>query len=376
MNAKRSLFFRLMIITAVIVVVLLVAVFLFMRHPRFGGQPTGERLALMQASPNFRDGKFRNRVEKPILSEGTNMFKELYSTLFEEHPRRSPAAPIPSVRTDLKAIPRNRNVFVWFGHSSFYLQVDGVRILADPVFSGAASPIPGAVKAYSGSDAYTVEDLPEIDYLLLSHDHYDHLDYAVAKALQSRVKHVVCGLGAGAHYERWGYTPGQIIEKDWGGEVAVRPGFTIFTESTHHGSGRGFTTDQALWLAFFIDAPSLKLYYSGDGGHDDRFERLARKFPRIDWAIMECGQYDKAWQSVHQLPEEVAAAGTTLRAKNLIPVHHSKFTLAKHPWDEPLEAMTALSAGRDYRLVTPLIGEIVDLDDPNQVFTSWWKNVK
>lgn len=375
MKTKRGRFFQLMILVFVLLAALFVAGLIFLRHPRFGAKPAGERLARVEASPHYRDGRFHNRIERPVLTEGTNIFKELYKTLFKKFPRRSPGSPLPSVRTDLKRLPRDRNVLVWFGHSSFYLQLDGVRILVDPVFSGAASPIPGSVKAYAGSDVYTVADMPDIDYLLLSHDHYDHLDYAVAKALRSQVKHVVCGLGAGAHYERWGYAPTQIIERDWGGQVAVAPGFTLFIEPTHHSSGRAFAQDLTLWVAFVIQAPSLTLYYSGDGGSDDRFELLAKKYPRIDWAVMECGQYNKAWQSVHQLPEEVVSSVVTIGAKHVLPVHHSKFTLANHPWDEPLEAMTALSEGRPYQLATPMIGEVVELDRPGQTFTRWWRTV-
>ena len=245
-----------------------------------------------------------------------------------------------------------------------------------PVFSGMASPFPWGLKSYKGSDVYTVDDMPEIDYMLLSHDHYDHLDYETVKALQHKVKFVICGLGAGAHYERLGYAAQQILEKDWGDKVEVKQGFTIFRETTHHSSGRGFTRDQSLWLSFFIQSPALNIYYSGDGGYSDLFKGIAEKYPAIDWAIMECGQYNKAWQSVHELPEEVALATTELKAKNLLPVHHSKFTLGKHPWNEPLEEITKFSQNKVYRLATPMIGELVNLNDDTQVFTQWWKNIK
>ncbi|SKB60570.1 L-ascorbate metabolism protein UlaG, beta-lactamase superfamily [Soonwooa buanensis] len=258
----------------------------------------------------------------------------------------------------------------------FFLQIDGVKILVDPVFSGNASPLPNSVKAYKGTDIYSVKDMPKIDYMLLSHDHYDHLDYQTVSQLQSKVKYVVCGLGAGAHYEKWGYQKEQIIEKDWGESFEVKNGFKISTESTHHESGRGFTSAQSLWLSFFIESPEINVYYSGDGGYDERFKNIAKKYPKIDWAIMECGQYDKAWQSVHELPEEVALATTELRATNMIPVHHSKFTLGKHPWDEPLEEITKFSKAKPYRLATPIIGEKVILNSTNQTFQQWWKKVK
>lgn len=356
--------------------VLSIIVFFYLRQPQFGALPEGKRLALVKKSPNYRDGKFRNIVEKPTITPGYSIWSELYKTVFEDYPRVTPQDSLPSVKTDLKSIPLDKNIIIWFGHSSFFLQLDSVRILADPVFSGKASPLPGGIRAFKGSDIYTAQDMPEIDYMLLSHDHYDHLDYATAKALQPKVKKVICGLGAGAHYERWGYNEQQILEKDWGDQVPVKPGFNIFTESTHHESGRGLTSSQSLWVSFFIQSPNLSVYYSGDGGYSDRFKKIAAQFGAVDWAIMECGQYNKAWQSVHELPEEVAQATTELKAKNLLPVHHSKFTLARHPWDEPLEQISLLSQSRPYKLATPMIGEVVRLNDSAQVFRQWWKGVR
>lgn len=348
----------------------------YMKKPQFGALPERERLELIKKSPHYKEGKFRNLEEKPTITEGYSMLGEIWTSLTKEFPHTEPLDVLPSVKTDLKSIPANENVVVWFGHSSFFLQLNGVKILVDPIFSGKASPLPWGVKAYKGSDIYTADDMPEIDYMLLSHDHYDHLDYETVTALQRKVKYVICGLGAGAHYERWGYTKQQIIEKDWGEKVQVKPDFAIFAESTHHDGGRGFKSSQALWLSFFIQSPGMNVYYSGDGGYSNRFKQIAAKYPAIDWAIMECGQYNKAWQSVHELPEEVALAATELKAKNMLPVHHSKFTLARHPWNEPLERISALSKGKTYRLATPVIGEKVRLNDDTQQFKQWWKTIK
>lgn len=359
-----------------IMAVLAVVTYFYMKQPQFGALPEGERLERIKKSAHYKEGKFRNLVEKPTLSEGYSFTGEIWEAITKKFPRTEPVDVLPSVKTDLKAISRDRNVIVWFGHSSFFLQVNGVRILVDPVFSGRIFPLPGKPNAYKGTDIYSFEDMPEIDYMLLSHDHYDHLDYETAKALQPKVKYVVCGLGAGAHYEKWGYTGQQIIEKDWGERVDVKPGFTIFTENTHHESGRGFKGSQALWLSFYIQSPGMNVYYSGDGGYSSRFKEIAERHSPIDWAIMECGQYNKAWQSVHELPEEVAKATAELKAKNLLPVHHSKFTLGKHPWDEPLKEITRYSRDKNYRLATPMIGEVVNLDDSTQVFKQWWKNIK
>jgi len=366
---------RMMLVLVCLIIVLSISACIFLRQPQFGALPKGERLELVRKSPNYKEGTFRNLVEKPTISEGYSLAGELWKTVVKDYPRREPEDTLPSVKTNLKSIPLDSNVIVWFGHSSFFLQLDGVKILVDPVFSGSATPLPWGGKSYKGSDIYTAEDMPEIDYMLLSHDHYDHLDYKTAQALQPKVKYVICGLGAGAHYEKWGYTQQQILEKDWGDKVEVTPGFNIYAENTHHSSGRGFTRGKSLWLSFVIQSSNLNIYYSGDGGYSDRFKQIGEKYGTMDWAIMECGQYNKAWQSVHELPEEVALATTELKAKNLLPVHHSKFTLGKHPWDEPLEEITKFSKDKNYRLATPMIGELVNLNDSKQVFNQWWKNI-
>lgn len=349
--------------------------FFYIKQAKFGQLPEGEQLKRIEKSPNYKDGQFHNLIEKPTITEGYSFIGEIYTSLFKKFPRTTPAVVLPSIKTNLKTIPIDSNVIVWFGHSSFFLQVDGIKILVDPIFSGNASPIPGSVTAYKGSDIYTADDMPEIDYLLISHDHYDHLDYETILALQTRVKKVVCGLGVGAHFKLWGYQPQQIVEKDWNEKLAVAKDFNIHVESTHHDGGRGFTRSKALWLSFLIQAPSMKVYYSGDGGYDDRFERIGKKYGEIDWAIMECGQYNKAWHSVHELPEEVAKATVQLNAKNLLPVHHSKFTLARHPWDEPLIKISEYSKNQPYRLATPMIGEVVQLNNGQQVFNAWWKGL-
>nr|WP_199158489.1 MBL fold metallo-hydrolase [Pedobacter sp. ASV2] len=359
-----------------IIAVLGIITLIYIQQPQFGKVPSGDRLNKIKQSIHYQNGRFRNLVEKPTISDGYSILGETYQTLFKKWPRRSPIEVLPSVKNDLKHLPLDSNLMVWFGHSSVFIQLNGKRFLIDPNFSGKASPLPGSVKAYKGSNVYTANDFPEIDYLLISHDHYDHLDYETIVALKNKVKNVVCGLGVGAHFEYWGYSAHQIIEKDWDEKVEIGKGFTIFTTSSHHESGRAFSSGQSLWMSYLIQSPTTKIYISGDGGFDERFSKINKKFGAIDWAIMECGQYDKAWQSVHELPEEVVEATLTLKAKHLLPVHHSKFTLAKHPWDEPLIKITELSEGKPYQLATPLIGEIIYIDRNNQPFKQWWKGIK
>ncbi len=359
-----------------LILLLSLVTFIYMQHPKFGKTPSGERLSLIEQSPHYKNGRFRNLVEKPTIAEGYSMWGQMYKMLFKRNKRIRPSGPIPSIKTDLLTLPPDTNLAVWFGHSSLYLQVNGKKILIDPVFSGNASPIPGSVKAFEGTDIYTVADLPQIDYLLISHDHYDHLDYTTILELRSKVKHVICGLGVGAHFEYWGYAPEQLIEKDWGGTVALDSALTIYTETAHHDSGRGFKRGQSLWLSFYIQSPGLNIFYSGDGGYDTHFSAIGKKFGPPDWAIIENGQYNRAWHSVHLLPEETLQAAKDVGARHLIPVHNSKFALAMHDWDEPLVQLSEHNKTYQIPLATARIGEVIYLNSQTQTFSEWWKEVK
>lgn len=350
--------------------------FFYMLQPKFGKTPKGERLERIEQSPNYKDGEFRNLSHTPSLTGDQSMVKTFYNFLFKKAPRTRPVDKIPSVKTDLKALPSDENILVWFGHSSYYMQVDGIRFLIDPVFSGNASPVPGSNKSFKGTDVYSAEDMPEIDYLLITHDHYDHLDYPTIKKLKPKVEHVVCGLGVGAHFEHWKYNPEIITELDWNESMPLEDNITLYTVPARHFSGRSFKRNKTLWLAYILQTENQQFYLGGDGGYDTHFVEIGEKFGEFDLAILENGQYNEAWHAIHLMPEEGLQAAKELNAKRLFPVHSSKFKLAHHPWDEPLRAITELNEERDQiPLLTPKIGEIVYLDDTTQIFSKWWENI-
>lgn len=365
-----------MIVTFVIIAVLFLGTYIYMQQPKFGKAATGERLERMKSSPNFKGGKFQNQHNTPALTEGYSYTKILYEFLFKRREGRMPLESIPSMKTDLLNLPPDQDIFVWFGHSSYFMQLDGKRILVDPVFSGNASPLPNSNKAFKGTDRYKVEDLPNIDYLFISHDHYDHADHETLVQLVPKTKQVITGLGVGAHLEHWGFAENNIIEKDWNDKVELDSGFVVYTKPARHFSGRGFARNTTLWLSFLLESPTMKIYIGGDSGYDTHFAEIGKQHGPVDLAILENGQYDIKWKYIHMLPDEVLKAGKDLKAKRVFPVHSSKFAMANHAWYEPLKEVTELNKLINIPLITPMIGEYVNLKDESQQFKQWWKGIK
>lgn len=349
---------------------------LYTRLDKFGRSPGGPRLTVLRQSDHYKDGRFINIHETPDITEGYTYSDVMYDYFFNGAPRRRPVDSIPSVKSDLLNLPADKNVLVWFGHSSYFIQIDGKRILLDPVFSGNASPVPGTNVSFPGTDRYTVDDLPEIDYLIISHDHYDHVDYETLLGLKNKTRKVICGLGVGAHFEHWGYTPDQVIERDWHETVELDPGFMLHTTPARHFSGRSFSRNNTLWMSYVFQAPTMNFYFGGDSGYDTHFAEIGKKFGPIDLVMIDNGQYDIKWRYVHTLPDEALRAAQDLKAKRLFPVHSSKFMMANHPWDEPLTKITALNKSIGIPLVTPMIGEFVYLKDPDQKFSEWWVGIR
>ncbi|WP_207420314.1 MBL fold metallo-hydrolase [Desertivirga brevis] len=357
-------------------VLLALATFIFLQQPQFGKAASGKRLERMKQSKHFRDGVFHNFSHTPTLTEGYSMTSVMFDFFFKSNPRQKPAKPLPYVKTDLKSLPVDSNVVVWFGHSSYYMQLDGLKILVDPVFSGNASPVPSTTRAFDGANTYGVNDFQEIDVLLISHDHYDHLDYLTIKDLKGKVKKVICGLGVGEHFEHWGYAPEIISEHDWNETITLNDKFKVHTLPARHFSGRTFKRNNTLWMSYLLETSNTKVFVGGDSGYDTHFAAIGRRFGDIDLAILENGQYNLAWHAIHCLPEEVVKAGKDLNAKRIMPVHSSKFSLALHSWDGPLIEVSRIAKAQDIPLVTPLIGEVVWMDNEKQVFKEWWKELK
>ena len=362
-----------MITLLIIAALFAVAVFIFMQQPQFGKAPSGERLERIQKSPHYKNGAFDNVSFTPQLAEDASKTKVMFRFLFGKNGHAKPQQKFKFTKTNLKNLNSNQNIYVWMGHSSYFIQIDGKKILVDPVFSGNASPVSFTTKAFDGADLYSAEDIPELDYLIISHDHWDHLDYETVKKLHPKVKQVITGLGTGEHLEYWNYDPKKIIELDWGENFDLGNGFKVYAETARHFSGRTFKRNQAIWASFVFETPKRKIYIGGDSGFDDHFEKIGNKYGGFDLAILENGQYNKDWRYIHMMPEEFLIAAKNLRTKRVIAVHNSKFELALHSWKEPLEKITTLNEKENQRLITPKIGEMVHWEDDAKVYEKWWK---
>lgn len=345
---------------------------MFVNQPQFGQQSTESSQDSIANSSHYYDGEFHNLTSTPVLSNDSSTFSILIRDFFSRAKRLRPEILVPTIKTELKTLDRNTDQVIWLGHSSCFVQLNGKTILIDPVFSDYASPLPFINKTFAGTNIYSSDDMPDIDYLLITHDHWDHLDYSTVTALKAKVKHVVCPLGVGAHFYKWGYAQEHIHEADWYDRLALEKEITIHMLPARHYSGRLMSKNKTLWTGFALETGKRRLFFSGDSGYGPHFAEIGRKFSGFDLVFLDCGQYDPRWANIHMNPEEAAKAARELNAKVLLPAHVGRFTIAKHPWDEPFMRIAEASRKENIRLLTPCIGQTLNLEDERQRFSPWW----
>ncbi len=366
---RKSLKFLLITIA-----LLVVATILFMQQDSFGKLPTGTRAERITASPNYKDGKFVNLEETPELAEGVSYFT-LLRKFFKSNPDQAPLRDLPSQKTDLKSIPDDKPTIIWFGHSSYLISIGGKKILSDPVFSERASPVQYmGPKSYPGTMLYNIDDFPALDVVIITHDHYDHLDHNTILKLKEKTKLFCVGLGVGQHLELWGVKPEQIREFDWWEGEEVLPGIKFTSTPARHFSGRGFTRNKTLWTSFVVETDGHKLFVGGDSGYNKSFKEIGEKYGPFDIAMLECGQYDVHWPYIHMMPEETVQSALDLQAKVFLPVHWGKFTLANHPWKDPIQRAVKHARAYGARVTTPKIGEPIILNE-SLPFEEWWNGI-
>jgi L-ascorbate metabolism protein UlaG (beta-lactamase superfamily) len=365
-----------MIILFITLAILVIGGYLFMQQKQFGTTPKGERLQRILASKNYRDGSFQNISETPVMTNDGNFFA-IAAQYFKKVPGKEPEENLPSIKTNLNALPDTMPQLVWFGHSSYLIKINGKHILVDPVFSGNASPVSLFAKSFKGSNIYSVDDMPELDVVLITHDHYDHLDYETVVKLNQKAKHFVTSLGVGAHLEYWGIVPSKITELDWWEHQEITEGMHFTAAPARHFSGRKFKRGETLWASYILNYGGYQLFLGGDSGYDTHFKEIGKKFGPFDLAILECGQYNKFWSNIHMMPEETVQAAKELHAKVFFPVHNSKFTLALHGWKESLDRVAKAAQDSNMAFITPLIGEVVKVNSQaTYAQRNWWINAK
>lgn len=333
-------------------------------------------------SKNYKNGSFRNLSSTPTMAPDVS-FIRILKDMFRRPKSVRPQHIIPSVKTDLKLLFSKEPLIVWFGHSSYLIHCNGKNILVDPVFSGHASPISFMVKAFNGSNVYTADDMPEIDLLILTHNHYDHMDIQTINKLTGKVKNYLTTIGVKRSLINLGIPGYAITDLDWWEKEEYNEHLKLTATPARHFSGRGIKRGGSLWASFVLEMEGYKIFIGGDSGYDSHFKLIGETFGPFDLAILECGQYNTSWPFIHMMPEETVQACIDLNAATLFPVHWGKFALANHPWDEPIQRVKQSAYEKGLRMIAPMIGEpiMIRKNQPNneQIASDsypqkeWWR---
>ena len=352
---------------------------LFLRNwPSFGGNISGERLKRAQASSHYLDGKFANTLPHPALQSG-DIWGYLTEQFFGDQMRVPPSAiPISAIpRSSIQTQPPPGLRVIWLGHSSVYLELDGLRLLVDPVFSDYASPFDGIGPKRFHPPPITLTNLPKIDAVIISHDHYDHLDMRTIQYLSSKRTRFFVPLGVGSHLDVWEIPEHQITELDWWESTELN-GLTIVCTPAQHYSSRGiFDYKKTLWSSWSVIGPEHRVFYSGDTGFANHFQQIGNRFGPFDLGIIKIGQYGPgdSWIYSHMDPEQAIKAHFAVQARRMLPVSWGTFNSAFHNWDEPIKRAVKAANEQNVDLVTPRVGKVVTADEPFRSH-SWWEGVR
>ena len=362
------------VLGAVVTVVCVTAGVLYaLARVPMGGAAAGERLQRMRASPHFRDGRFVN-VEPTRVMAGSLLET---ARMYREPAERTPRGRIPTVRppADFLAHPPAGGLRVtWLGHSAFILELDGTVILLDPVLYSRSSPFDWiGVKRFFRSPV-EIRELPELDAVLISHDHYDHLALDEIRALAPKTRKFIVPLGVGAHLERWGVPPARIVELDWWQEATVGDRVRVVATPARHYSGRGFQRDRTLWASLALIGPVHRVFYSGDTGPSEQFAQVGERLGPFDVAIVKIGAYGRTWPDIHVTPEQALAIHQMVGGRLFMPAHWGTYNLAAHCWYEPADRLVAAAADSGAAVIVPRPGQSVVPAGPPPL-ERWWDAV-
>jgi len=360
-----------------LLIVLVLGTILFIKfYPSFGGKMEGERLAQAQQKPNHSGKRFEN-LEPTKVDFTWSDYKKMIAKMFKGNPNTTPKDSLPSQvwqKEQVAAINDSLVTAIWYGHSAVYLKMNGLNILIDPMFGDFPAPAPYLVgRRYRYKFPIAIEDLPEIDVIVFSHDHYDHLDYGSVLKLKEKTKMFLVPLGLGAHLERWGVAKEKFQEFYWNESKEIG-GVTFTCTPSQHFSGRG-TSDKmhTLWASWVIDGDK-KIFFSGDSGYFSGFKKIGEQHGPFDFSFIECGQYDSLWHDIHMMPEETSLAASDLNTDVFMPIHWAGFTLATHQWNDPAIRASQKASELGLKMITPIIGQEISIGDTTASYSAdWWR---
>ena len=341
--------------------------------PQFGQQPRGNYKLNIMKSKNYMKNKFQN---KGGITTNMNFFKilPLLPKWFSGKGENKPSWDIPVLirhKAEFNKLNDSSVRLTWFGHSAYMVELDNVRLFIDPMLGPASSPFSFFSKRFNKTLPMGADDLPQLDAVLFTHDHYDHLDYGTILKLKEKVKKFFVPLGVGSHLVKWGVDINNITEMDWWDEVEFN-GLTLVCTPAQHFSGRGLTDrDKTLWCSYVIKGKTRKLFFNGDSGYFEGFKEISNKYGPFDICMMECGQYNELWKEIHMMPEETVKAHIDLKGNLLVPIHWGAFSLSLHKWTEPVERLLKAAEQENIPVATPMIGESIVYPGliPNK---KWW----
>lgn len=342
--------------------------------PDMGAAPSGERLARLSASPQWQDGAFANELVQVDGAMGDVLAKELSGGSEVQ----VPDAPLPVQQrsgAEFTELPASGLRVTWLGHSTLLIELDGARILVDPVWGDRASPWASVGPERFFAPPLPLDELPPLDAVIISHDHYDHLDISTVTRLLERNPRWVVPLGVGAHLEHWGVPSDRITELDWW-DTAAAGGITLTATPARHFSGRWLDRmSTTLWAGWALVGPEHRVFYSGDTALHPDLETIGERLGPFDLTMMDSGAYDSTWTDVHLGPEQTVIAHQAVRGDVLLPVHWGLFDLGNHGWTEPMERVLTAAQRQGVRVVTPRPGASVELADADGEVDRWWPDL-
>ena len=341
---------------------------------QFGAKPSKSDLEKYSKSTHWNGTIFENLETTSMDFSWSKLPDFLNKQFFKKEGREVQSIPI---------IPFNKQwqfshdamQSIWYGHSAIYMNLNNSNILIDPMFGDDAAPIaPFKVRRFSTATLGIIDDLPEIDLVLISHDHYDHLDYKSILKLKDKTRHFYVALGVKRHLVSWGIAEDCITEFNWWEDMLFRDIKITFTP-TRHFSGRGFTDRaKSLWGGWVLKTEQENIWFSGDSGYGTHFTEIGERLGPFDFAFMECGQYNENWHQIHMYPEESVQAALDARVLNCMPVHWAGFALAQHSWQEPVERFVERSKLEKLNFIVPKIGELFHVKSTS--VSKWWQEIE